>query len=223
MAKRLFSPLQTSALLKEWRTVFQNKNFIPLGFKLHLFKKFNPIKLSINWPGKETFSTTFMTNTTQQNNLTSLETVLKLKFCSKKNAWSQHVWITNCKIKKNKLLKDKQNHLRAFLSTKGTGLSQFLTIHNLRITDNFTAGKISKDKSRPHITSKNLSKTSKTFTSIAKPKTWSVPKRTVNKKLLHVSQSDHLQNTIKPSVLFSLKTQLKVGSLLDPTETYEWI
>jgi hypothetical protein len=67
-------------------------------------------------------------------------------------------------------LKDKQNHLPAFLSTKGTGLNQFLTIHNLLITDNFTTGKISKDKSRPHITSKNLSKTNKTFTSIAKPK-----------------------------------------------------
>jgi hypothetical protein len=36
--------------------------------------------------------------------------------------------------------------------------------------DNFTAEKISKEKSHPHITSKNSSKTSKTFTSIAKPK-----------------------------------------------------
>lgn len=223
MAKRLFSPLQTSALPKESRTVFQNTNFIPPGFKLHPFKKFSPNKLSINWHGKETFSTTFMTNTTQQNNLISLETVPKLKFSFKNNAWTQHVWIKNCKIKKNKLLKDKQNHLREFLSTKCTGLSQFLTIHNLRITDNFTAGKISKDKSRPHTNSKNLSKTSKTFISIAKPKAWSVPKRTVNKRLLPVSQSNHLQNTIMLSVLFSLKTQLKVGSLLDPTETYEWI
>jgi hypothetical protein len=85
MAKRLFSPLQTSALLNESRAVFQNTNFIPIGSKLRPFKKLNPNKLSINWPGKETFSTTFMTSITQQNNFISLETAPTLKFCFKKN------------------------------------------------------------------------------------------------------------------------------------------